>query len=257
MGLSLLATAPPAFGQEFVVTCPGHLQPLVSELARAHARTVKGLKIEVRPGEGLEVFDAGAAAMGFCWTDQCAPALAVYQKKGGLAVSDLAVEVLAAVVNPGNPVDRLTESQLKDVFTGAQGSWEELGGPPGPVVLFVPAPGSAAYESMAETILDGQPPRPDAKPVKSSTELIRAVAGEPAALAVIGLGDLTPDLKVLELGPIRPTLTAADQGLYSLTRRLVAVHASTPGPVPAAFLEFIKKPESLLILEQRGLAPVR
>ncbi|RIK55833.1 MAG: hypothetical protein DCC57_04670, partial [Chloroflexi bacterium] len=47
----------------------------------------------------------------------------------------VAIDALAVVVHPSNPIDKLTIDQLSDIFTGKITNWKELGGLDAPIVL--------------------------------------------------------------------------------------------------------------------------
>ncbi|NLG50469.1 MAG: hypothetical protein GX552_10205, partial [Chloroflexi bacterium] len=47
----------------------------------------------------------------------------------------IARDAIAVVVNPNNPVDRLTIQQISDIYTGKITNWREVGGEDRPIVL--------------------------------------------------------------------------------------------------------------------------
>src|SRR5260221_14691463 len=71
------------------------------------------------------------------------------------AISEASFEVapigalaLKFIVNPANPVKSLTDSQLKDIFTGKITSWKDVGGDDQPILLVAEVPGFPARADL-------------------------------------------------------------------------------------------------------------
>ena len=58
-----------------------------------------------------------------------------YADQQGLQIRtfDLALDGIAVVVHPDNPVEALTMEDLRDIFTGVRQSWQNAGGAPYPI----------------------------------------------------------------------------------------------------------------------------
>src|SRR3989338_11114535 len=64
-----------------------------------------------------------------------------------------ALDGLAVVVNPNNPVGKLTLTQLADIFTGKIKNWKELGGASGKIVLLSREVNSGTHVYFKEHVL--------------------------------------------------------------------------------------------------------
>ncbi|HBB22355.1 MAG TPA: hypothetical protein DC029_08145, partial [Pseudomonas sp.] len=68
----------------------------------------------------------------------------------------IAIDGLAIVVHPGNPVDSLTTAQLARLFAGEIRNWRELGGQDLPVRLHARDDRSGTYDTFNELVLARQ-----------------------------------------------------------------------------------------------------
>ena len=57
----------------------------------------------------------------------------------------VAIDALAVVVHPDNPVSQLTIDQLADIFTGRITNWQEVGGNNAPIVIFHSVKGFSGF----------------------------------------------------------------------------------------------------------------
>lgn len=138
----------------------------------------------------------------------------------------IAIDGLAIILNPRNPLNTLTTEQLAQIFNGEITTWEALGGVGGAIHLYARDDQSGTYDTFKELVLRlrGKPLAPDAKRFESSEELSDAVSHDPQGIGFIGLpyvrqakavaivdGDSQPML------PITSLIATED---YPLSRRL-------------------------------------
>jgi phosphate transport system substrate-binding protein len=94
---------------------------------------------------------------------------------------------LAVIANKHCPIDNLTESQLRDIFSGDVTNWNKVGGPDQPIVVIVPGKITAAYRNFERMVMDGKEIWHDLISHKS-TMVIRAVEHIPWSLSFISQG---------------------------------------------------------------------
>lgn len=138
--------------------------------------------------------------------------------------SVIARDGIVAIVNPQNPLSRLTIAQVRDVLAGRTGDWSQLGGRPGAIAAVVPADGSDAAAMIADRITAGQPYGTHVVRVPGIIEVVRTVAG-PSGVRSIGIVPFSAAVpaKVLALdtGPPPSTLSIGDER-YPLSVRIRA-----------------------------------
>ncbi|HZD56308.1 MAG TPA: substrate-binding domain-containing protein, partial [Anaerolineales bacterium] len=69
----------------------------------------------------------------------------------------LSDEQILVVVNPANPISKLTAHALRSIFNGENERWDELGGEKQPVQVWVYPEGDEISQVFQEEILAGRP----------------------------------------------------------------------------------------------------
>lgn len=162
----------------------------------------------------------------------CDVRFSVSDTENGNAV--VARDAIVAVVNPQNTVVRLSEAQLRGIFSGTITDWSQVGGVAARIVPFLPENGSDEARIVSATLLRGTPPAPGVLKLTSSAEVVRAVtSASTAGRSAIGLVALSasPPAKVLALGSApQPSPLAIAARRYPLT---VTVTVRTEGSAKA------------------------
>lgn len=70
----------------------------------------------------------------------------------------IAVDSMVVATHASNPVQGLTEDQLRGIFSGQIRDWSQVGGNPGPITVVSQPEGSASYEYFMDYVYDGNRP---------------------------------------------------------------------------------------------------
>ncbi len=171
----------------------------------------------------------------------------------------LALDGVAVIVNPANPIGALTSQQIAEVFSGAIVDWgdKRLGGTAGPIHLYARDNNSGTFDTFSALVLRGAKLQADAKRFEDSEALSASVGRDPNGIGFIGLPYVANNkaLAVSEAGtaPIRPNrLTVATES-YALARRLYLYNLpGNTNPNLSRFVEFSLSPTGQAIVEQVG-----
>ncbi len=174
----------------------------------------------------------------------------------------IALDGLAIAVHPGNPINRLSVSQVAAAFTGKVDNWSQLGGPDRPIKLYARDANSGTFDSFKSMVLtNGGQVAASALRFESSSELERAVAADPAALGFVGLSSLkTAKALALFEGstlPLEPNALSVATEEYLLSRRLYFYTTSTARPEVRAFIEFALAQEGQSVAANLGFIAQR
>ena len=146
--------------------------------------------------------------------------------KSPTAEQVIAIDGLAIILHPQNPLRQLDTVQLARIFSGEGKTWEAVGGVGGPIHLYARDEQSGTYDTFKELVLGRQGKRldPSARRFESSEQLSDAVSQDPQGIGFIGLpyvrqakalaivdGDSQPML------PLNNLIATED---YPLSRRL-------------------------------------
>jgi phosphate transport system substrate-binding protein len=170
----------------------------------------------------------------------------------------IAIDGLAIILNPQNPLNTLDTEQLAQIFNGEIGTWEALGGIGGPIHLYARDDQSGTYDTFKELVLRlrGKPLAP-AKRFESSEQLSDAVSQDPQGIGFIGLpyvrqakavaivdGDSQPML------PLNSLIATED---YPLSRRLFFyLPPSSRNPWAKALVDFTQSSKGQAIVAANG-----
>ena len=101
----------------------------------------------------------------------------------------IAIDGLAIILHPHNPLTQLNTEQLARIFSGEAKTWEELGGIGGAIHLYARDDQSGTYDTFKELVLRerGKALATTAKRFESSEQLSDAVSQDPQGIGFIGL----------------------------------------------------------------------
>lgn len=180
---------------------------------------------------------------------------------------EVAVDALAVVVHPDNPVDRISLPQLAAVYQGDIRNWQELGGRDAPIVLLSRETNSGTHVYFLEEVLrlgDKESRAIFASRtllMPSSVGITSEIRRNRNAIGYDGLGYVTEHEKVLALsedegGPfVPPSVSTARDGSYPLSRGLFIYTRGQERPELKAFIAWILGDEGQAIVERLGFVP--
>ncbi|HEM60959.1 MAG TPA: phosphate ABC transporter substrate-binding protein [Chloroflexi bacterium] len=180
----------------------------------------------------------------------------------------VALDAIAVVVNPHNPLDGLTITEISDVFTGGIVNWSELGGEDRPIVLASRESNSGTYMYFLEKVVRQDDPQsfalfsPEALLLPSSEIIGLEVATNPNAIGYDGLGYVTPEQKTLKVavggaGPyVSPTIETVRDGTYPIARPLYMYTSGEPTGEIEEYLDWIMSEDGQRIVAELGFVPL-
>jgi phosphate transport system substrate-binding protein len=181
------------------------LQPLVEQAAQQYSSSHSGTSIQVQgggSGTGLSQVAQGSIQIGnsdiFAEEKQGVDAASLVDHK-------VAVVGMAAVVNPKVGVDKLTDKQLIDIFTGKVKNWKEVGGTDVKVTLVNRPKSSGTRAVFSKFALKGQQEAQGITQDSSGT-VRKIIAETPGAIGYLALSYLDPSVKTVTLDGVTPTV---------------------------------------------------
>jgi phosphate transport system substrate-binding protein len=163
----------------------------------------------------------------------------------------VARDAIAVVVNPSNPVDRLTLQQISDLYTGRITNWRQVGGDDRPIVLLSRESNSGTYVYFLENVVRlGRKDNdslfsPETLLMPSSEGISAEVRQNPNAIGYDGLGYVTPDQKVVAVARdadnryVLPSVQTVNDGSYPVARPLYMYTAGEPTGAIRDYLHWI------------------
>jgi len=180
----------------------------------------------------------------------------------------VALDGLAVVVNPGNPLSKLTLAQLADIFTGRVTNWKEVGGKDERIVLLSREVNSGTHVYFKEHVLRKNDPNSKeefasgALMLSSSQAIADEVAGNPAAIGYYGMGYISKKQKPVAVAKDEkseyevPTIENVINGKYPISRPLFLYTNGVPGSLVKKFVDFTLSKEGQDIVLATDFVPI-
>lgn len=176
--------------------------------------------------------------------------------KYGLESVAFAIDGVAVVINPANPVDALTAKQVQDIYAGAITNWKQVGGADRAITLYTRDEASGTREVFFKKLLAKGVIVSSANVVPSNGAMKTAVAQDPGAIGYVGIGHIDASVKAPTLDGMVPTQEHAAAGTYTVTRKLYMNTKGAPAGVVKDFIDYLFTPEGAEIIRASGYIPV-
>jgi phosphate transport system substrate-binding protein len=164
----------------------------------------------------------------------------------------IALDALAIVVHPGNPVRELTLLDVQGIFAGRGYDWEPFGGgQPGRVNVLDQQDGTPSQRFFAQHVMKSLRVTPNAILVPSDSAAVRRVASDPLAIGYASIGYLDSGVAPLVIESISPVPRNLEEGCYHLLRPVYIEIADQPSREAQSFLDFVLSGEGQAVLSER------
>ena len=180
----------------------------------------------------------------------------------------VALDGLAVVVNPANPVSKLTLDQLAGIFSGKISNWKEVGGKDGKIVILSREVNSGTHVYFKEHVLRKNDPNskeefaPSALMLSSSQAIADEVAQNSNAIGYYGMGYISGKQKPImvakdEKGEYEaPTIENVINGKYPISRPLFLYTNAEPQGLAKKFIDFCLSKEGQDIVLKTDFVPI-
>lgn len=180
-------------------------------------------------------------------------------EKGVMPVAHVvAMDGIAAVVHPSNPVKTITVEQLRDVYLGRITNWSQLGGPGKDIVVISRDTNSGTYETFEQLVMKKEKMTERVEYLGSNGAIRQKVQNTQAAIGYIGLGFVDRTVKPLTVNGVEPNRGTVASGKYPIARPLFMFTDGYPklGTHIHAFVTLHLSSTGQEIVEAIGFIPV-
>ena len=256
IGLAVLGIAMPVFAEKIVVEGSTTVLPIAQKAAEVYMQKDPGADISVRGG-GSSVGIASIIDGSCDIADSSRPIKDTELEKAAANGRDIkahvvAMDGIAVVLHPSNPISAMTKSQVKDSFTGKVSNWSQVGGRNEKIVAISRDTSSGTFEAFMELVLDKQKVRPDAIMQASNQAVATTVARTPNAIGYVGLGFLSDAIKAVTIDGVMPSKETVLTGTYKIGRPLFMYTNGAPKGLAKEFLDFVKGAEGQALADELG-----
>lgn len=221
-------------------------------------------------GTGLSSLISGSCGIAMSSRDIKEKEISLAKQKGITPYEiKVALDGLAVVVNPANPVGKLTMQQLADIFDGKITNWKEVGGKDAKIVLLSREVNSGTHVYFKEHVLRKGDPSgkeefaPGALMLSSSQAIADEVAGNTAAIGYYGMGYVSAKQKAVSVAKdekseyITPVINNVVKGKYPISRPLILYTNGEPQGLIKKFVDFALSKEGQAIVLATDFVPIK
>lgn len=260
---SAAGESPPAQGNglsgKLVLTGSSTVAPVAAEIGKRFEERHPGVRVNVQTGgssRGIADARSGTADIGMA-------SRGLARDEQDLMSHRIAMDGICMIVHADNPIEALTDRQVREIYTGRIESWNDLGGPDEPLVVVHKAEGRATLEVFLDYYgLNNADVQADVI-VGDNQQGIKTVAGNPQAIGYVSIGAAdyeaqhgTP-IKLLKAGNVAPTPANVASGEFPVTRPLNLVTREEPTGLAGEFIEFARSPQVHDLVEALYFVPLK
>lgn len=256
------APAAPAGDTSIVVDGSTTVGPIAAAFAEHYMATHPGVNITVSmsgSGNGVRGLINGEIQVCTSSREMTPDEIAAARSRGVNPVEHvIAIDGLAIVVHPSNPVEELSLAQVRDIYAGRITNWSAVGGPDMGIVVISRDTNSGTYESFEKLVMGEERITQSAEYVGSSGALRARVQETPAAIGYVGQGFLDDTVKALVIDGVLPEEEEVRSGEYPIARPLYMYTNGEPEPGTHlhAFVTLSQTEEGRDLIESIGFVPL-
>jgi phosphate transport system substrate-binding protein len=258
-----------------VVGCDEAILPVMRQLVDDFGRSYPDADIELRPdGARASIVDfihdsVRIIATARPFNDE--ERLALKTAEVDYREYNVALDAVAVIVNPANPVQKMRLGELDSILSGETFRWPPGAGR-GPIDLVLCGLNSSSNEIVRTTVLKGRPFSQTASYRESSSDVLREVRSNTNALGIVGaswLHGISEQFGVVSLADpdFRPDSTQPKgvyyspaqaniyRGYYPLSTRVYMYNREILRTVGLGFIAYASSIPGQKIFQENGLVP--
>ena len=231
------------------------MEKVIGALGEAFMEQNKGVTFTYNPtgsGSGIQAVSEGRCDIGLS-----SRALKDEEKASGLKETTLALDGIAIIVNPENPVSDLDVETIAKIYTGEITNWKDVGGNDAEIVLIGREAGSGTRDGF-ESITDTKDACQYRQELTSTGDVIATVAQNPNAIGYASLSAVKDTVKALAVGGVAPSEDTVKDGSYVVQRPFVLVtkDGEALSEAAQAFYDYALDPAQAELIGKAGAVAV-
>lgn len=231
------------------------MEKVIGALGESFMEANSGTTFTYNPtgsGSGIQAVSEGRCDIGLS-----SRALKDDEKASGLKETIVALDGIAIIVNPQNPVQDLTLEQIAKIYTGEITNWKDVGGSDAEIVRIGREAGSGTRDGF-ESITDTKDACQYRQELTSTGDVIATVSQNPNAIGYASLAAIKDSVKALTVNGVAPTEATVKDGTYLVQRPFVLVtkEGAALSETAQKFFDFSTSADAASIISAAGAVPV-
>ncbi len=231
------------------------MEKVIGALGESFMEANSGTTFTYNPtgsGSGIQAVSEGRCDIGLS-----SRALKDDEKASGLKETIVALDGIAIIVNPQNPVKDLSLEQIAKIYTGEITNWKDVGGEDAEIVRIGREAGSGTRDGF-ESITDTKDACQYRQELTSTGDVITTVSQNPNAIGYASLAAIKDSVKALTVNGVAPTEATVKDGTYLVQRPFVLVtkEGVSLSETAQKFFDFATSADAASIISAAGAVPV-
>ncbi|BDY06973.1 phosphate ABC transporter substrate-binding protein [Ferrimonas sp. YFM] len=225
---------------------------------KSAARTIMSRNSDIRitiagGGSGVGAQQVGKGLVDIGNTGR---ALKASEQQMGLISYPFAIDGVAVIVHPDNPVSDLSFEQVADIYAGKIRNWKLVGGEDRPINLFTRDEASGTRSVFVKKLLHKGPVATTANVVPSNGGMKAAISRDPGAIGYSSVGYIDAMVKAPRLAGVAPSNQACASGEYPVVRKLIMNTKGEATGLTKTFIGYLYSDEGSKFIQQAGYIPL-
>lgn len=231
------------------------MEKVIGFLSEAYMEENKEVKVTYNPtgsGSGIQAVSEGRCDIGLSSRDL------KEEELQDLMGTIVAVDGIAVIVNPDNPITDLSVEQVGKIYTGEITNWSEVGGEDAPIVCIGREAASGTRDGFEE-VTGTKDQCKYSQELTSTGDVVQTVAGNPNAIGYASVASVSDNVKAVGIEGVMPTKEAIQDGDYKIQRNFVLVTRKDEALSKAAqdFFDFATSEAADDLITEAGAVPVK
>lgn len=251
MGISVLAGCSDTKTGTVATDGSTSMEKVIGTLGEAFQQNNEDITVTYNPtgsGSGIKAVQEGRCDIGLA-----SRVLKDEEKASGLEETVVALDGIAVIVNPENPVKELSLQDIAAIYTGEITNWKDVGGEDGEIVLIGREAGSGTRDGF-ESITGTEEKCQYRQELTSTGDVITTVSGNPNAIGYASLASIKDNVKPLAVDGVLPSEAAVKDGSYVVQRPFMLITKKDTKLSDAAqkFFDFALSSEASDLISSAG-----
>lgn len=230
------------------------MEKVIGALGESFMEANKGTTFTYNPtgsGSGIQAVSEGRCDIGLS-----SRALKDDEKAAGLKETIVALDGIAIIVNPQNPVKDLSLEQIARIYTGEITNWKDVGGEDAEIVRIGREAGSGTRDGF-ESITKTKDACRYRQELTSTGDVITTVSQNPNAIGYASLAAVKDSVKALTVNGVAPSEATVKDGTYLVQRPFVLVtkEGAALSETAQKFFDFVLSAPAASIISAAGAVP--
>lgn len=243
---------------KLVITGASTIAPLAGEIGKRFESKRPGMRIDVQTGgssRGVADARQGLSDIGMV-------SRALKDDEKDLLAFPIALDGICMIVHKTNPVAKLDEKQIVEIYTGKITNWKQVGGKDAPITVVNKADGRSTLELFLNYFKLKAPDVKAQVVIGDNQQGIKTVAGSPNSIGYVSIGSAEYEatagvsIKLLPLGGIAASTETVRSGNFPLSRPLNLVVKTKPDGLTKDFLDFAQSKDVNDIVKDQFFVPM-